>query len=229
MLLCPGRINLDDNIEWFVPIRSVNGFAYCKNCLIEFGELLEQKYFSIERGLDYHCSYDKNFEDASLLIDNIRISIINPDNLYRFPKKRSTETSLTIGLPINQKYGIVIENCDEDMYSKISIGSVKYGNDENSYYTKPERNIIIEYTNNVPELIFKEFQVVSLVIKKWKKHPDADMAKYHIIDGDPIEIKLNLMKDDTALTNMNNIVRYYNNLRHNTNKANKIIVIQNFV
>ncbi|QKF94037.1 hypothetical protein QKU48_gp0579 [Fadolivirus algeromassiliense] len=226
MILCPGRINNNDEMEWFVPIDSKNHAAYCKNCYYEFGDTIEQKYFTIEKGLEYYCSYNRNFDDSSIMLDNIRISVVNPVNLYRYRKLLFVGSSMHVGIGKNQPYMIVIETCNEDENKKVSIENLKYNDINDQYPTKPERNIIIDHILNKPHLIYNVDHNMSFTLKKWKKHDDPELSKYHVIDGEPIDITIKFVNDTYAEKTMNDVLNYYENMG---TENNKIIVVHDFV
>lgn len=230
MTLCPGKINNNDTLNWYIPINSKNE-AYCENCIMKFGDSIEHKYFTIEHGLQYHCCYNRNFDNSCLIIENIRVSIVNPDNLYRFPIRKNlsiwrNEQIISAELPFDQNYMIVLEmhneNNQDNENNKINIMSMTYNGNKEMHNRKPEEHIIIDSVSNLPNLIFKEYSLIGLSIAKWKRRNDHELSKYYIIEGNPINVKINLLRNDAILNEMNCQLNFRNII-------NKTVVINDFI
>ena len=239
IIVCPGKIPIK-NIDqpWYMPYTTINddkdkdkvNSVLCENCYKTFGLLPEfPQCFKIVYGQNYICGNSlRSFDKSSVTKNNIRVSLMNPDNFfrYRFYKFRN---ELTFHIPKNEKYVIIIENLDRlQKDTKISVDHVEHNGTESRYYDKKYPHYLIlddtDETSSYNSSCGEHY--VKFTIKKWVKMNDPNMKKcYKLLDGDStFEFKLNFNNGEAKL--MNNILEINKNLEYTTKK---IIVIENFI
>lgn len=214
---CSGKIPIYYNneqqhenecIPWFE--SEDNKLIYCQQCFIENrNELIEKKINMepITHNKTCYCMHNKNFSNFCLTTENIRISIVNPENYYRYKKISENNNLMIVGLPNNSKYMIVVENCNP--YSFISFSTIKHGNDINNYYANmDQRCLVIKSMCHGDDLIFDEKlndkNLITLIICIWRQHPDDSVRKCYLMVKEPIVIKLQLIHRETEI-NINKI------------------------
>jgi len=179
----------------------------------------------METSTDLCCHYDKNFESASITKNEVRLSIANPSNNYRFNKIKSSDTEITVGLPENQRYMIILEVCDDDINGKISIESLTHNGIDNSMCNSSERYIVIQFMSYANDLIFRENETINIHVQKWIKHPESDMSGFYILNDD-IHFTINLVCNNNEKNNMNKYEKQNGMIR---DASKKIIIINNFM
>ena len=221
---CSGKIpvyynNEEQDKNECIPWYESDGanLMYCQQCFLDNrSKLIENKISMkpITNNKTCYCMSDKDFSDFCFISENIRVSIVNPDNYYRYKKMSEYTNSMIVGLPNDSKYMIVVENCNPNSF--ISIGTIIHGNEVNNYYVSMDpRCLIIKSMCHGDDLIFDEKlndkNSITLTICVWRQHPDDNMRKYHLMVKDPITIRLQLIQRKTEIN------------------VNKINVIEDFV
>lgn len=246
IVLCPGKIPIKNKEQpWYLPI----GNNYPENCVIceccykNYNKYLYPVCFKIVHGDKYFCWCNlRTFDKSSICINNIRVSVINPTNFYRYRiVKRKDKINFCI--PKNGKYIVIaenMENCNinlshncvqEDVHNtKISVDIVLSNDTESRYYDKKYPNYLI-IDNSEDCLVYNNPCVngcfVNFIIKKWTKLNDPEMKKYYsLVDNGETEFEFQLIFNDTEYKNMENAIELNKNLSINTNKS---IFIENFI
>jgi len=233
---CPGKVITRKKRNWYFPFTELNKSTnlakiYCEHCFNEYSYGLNELQFTVNNVDEHYCSSDKDFNDASIIIDNIRVSIVNPKNLYRYKKIKSTTTTAIIGIPSNEPYVIVIENCDKNT-TKITISDIFHDNIENIYYNNEHSNNkenfhIIDKMSHGEPLIFndKYKNIINLKVIKWKKASDNG-SSFLTINGNPITFSIRLVKNDNCLKEINDLIAYYKSLEE---QNKKIVIVNDFI
>lgn len=222
---CTGRAVVNKNRKWYKTIDNAN--IFCENCYNEYNNYINAIQFILMFGKDYSCSWDKDFSDSSLCYNNIRISVINPDVFYRYKKIKSTNTTLTLGLPNKQKYMILVESCDKSI--KLTVNNILHDNIENEYYGNPEYFHLIDKMSYNDDLIFNDSNknIISFYVTKWKKVID-DNGNHYIMQEEPIQFSIKLSRNENERIIMNEEIEFYKSIKDNNNN-DKIIIIDNFI
>jgi hypothetical protein len=227
---CPGKIITGKHSNWYLPYNDKNSTKiYCEHCFNEYSYCMNELQFLCVKSREYSCSNDKDFNESCIINNNIRVSIVNPTNYYRYKKIRSTTSTAMIGLPNSAEYIIVIENYDKTT-CKITVNDIFHDNIENTYYDKlynrDNFHIIDQMSHNEP-LIFNEQNknIITLKVNKWKKHFDNG-SNYLVMNGEPITFNIKLVKNDNAVREMESSSEYYKSLKE---QNKKIVIVNDFV
>ena len=230
---CPGKIITGKTRNWYLPLNNDTVVEkkhsikiYCEHCLNEYGYGIPEVQFKLIKSKEYSCSSDRDFNDSSISINGVRVSIVNPNNFYRYKKLRSTNATATIGIPNNEPFMIVVENCDKNTTS-ITVDDIVHDNVENTYYINKETFHIIDTMSHNEQLIFNEQNrnIISLKVIKWKKNTENG-SSYLVMNGDPINFSIKLTKNDNNLKEIKESLEYYQSLK---DQCKKIIIIDDFV
>ena len=211
IVLCPGKIPIRSKDQpWYAPIGDYpTNFVLCENCYKIFGGMMDPICFQKVYNEKYICSCTlRTFDKSSITINNIRVSIMNPDNFFRYRISKFRD-EITFHIPKNEKYVIIVENLDSlSNDSKISVDLVEYDNTESRYYDKkyPQYLILdgsedyLAYNSSCAE------HHVKFNIKKWIKIDEPDTKKYYKLfsEDSVFEFKLNFSNGEAKL--MNNIL-----------------------
>jgi len=231
IVLCPGKIPIRNKEQpWYAPIDDnypIN-CVICECCYKHYGKLLEPICFKVVYGEKYYCWCGlRTFDKSSVTINNIRVSVINPDNFFRYRLSKRKD-KIHVHIPKDHKYIIIAENMDEGSDSKISVDEVSYSDIDVRYYDKkyPYYLIIdnedyIAYNN-----LSNSEQNVNFIIKKWTKSTDPDMKSYYTLVNDDSYFEFQLIFGDNESKIMNSVIEINKNLSENTGK---IILIDNFI
>lgn len=227
---CPGKIITGKKRDWYLPYNAtIPTKVYCEHCLSEYSYCIDETQFKLVNSPIYCCSLDKDFNDRSISISGIRMSILNPINHYRYKKTKSTNTTATFGLSHGEQYMIIIENYDKNT-SKITVSDILHDNIENEYYdsTMNEDNfIIINSMSHGESLIFDEQKknIINLKVIKWKKNMENG-SSYLVMNGDPINFSIRLVKNENSLKEIRELAEYYNSIK---DQNKKIIIVDDFI
>lgn len=224
VILCPGKIPIKSLKQpWYASYDDNNKFILCENCYKTFGKMMDINCFKVVYGSNYTCSCTlRTFDKSSVTINNIRVSVMNPVNFFRY-RITKFRNEVTFHIPKNEKYVIIIENLTPD--TKISVDTVEHNNSESRYYDKKYPHyLILDESDNETTSCAEHY--LKFTIKKWIKMHEPNMKKcYKLVNGDSrFEFKLNFNNSETKL--MNNILEINKNLEDPTDK---IILIENFI
>lgn len=230
IVLCPGKIPIRNKEQpWYAPIGDYpTNCVICECCYKHYGKELEPICFRIVYGEKYHCWCElRSFDKSSIMMNNIRVSVINPENYFRYRiSKRRDE--IIFHIPKDEKYQIIIENMNSRTDSKISIDDVNYDDIEVRYYDKkyPQYLIIdnedyIAYNN-----LFRIEQHINFGVKKWVRPVDQYMKPHFIRGDDDAYFEITLFFSENENKIMNSIIEINKNL---SDKTGKIILIDNFI
>jgi hypothetical protein len=153
-LICNGRIRCTQNDrKWYLK-KGESSLVYscCEICFNNHIKDTPKEEFYVETSYIHsaNCDYylydsDYNFEDCSIILNNIRLSIID-DMGHRFKLDKELENTFLVDE--NIEYRFVIENLSaykDKENSKIKLDYCKINNDEFKLYSPNEmENYIIE-------------------------------------------------------------------------------------
>ncbi|MCJ7636411.1 MAG: hypothetical protein MUO21_02880, partial [Nitrososphaeraceae archaeon] len=89
--LCPGKIPIrNEEQPWYAPIGDYpSNYVLCECCYKHYGKALDSICYKVVYGEKYFCSCSlRTFDKSSLTYNNIRVSVINPDNFFRYRMSR---------------------------------------------------------------------------------------------------------------------------------------------
>lgn len=228
--LCPGKINTDKKMVWYSPVSKYPSYhTYCENCFKEYSNLMENIAFTVNKDKNNRCYWNKNFDDSSITVNDIKISVFNPENYYRYKKVKSKtfDTTLTIGIPQNHKYMVSIESCDDDV--KLTVECIVHRDIKNSSLTLPEISHIIDKINYTDDLVFNDksdYNLITFKVKKWIKSSDKDLHKYYVMKDNSTKFTINLVRNENEIQRMNREIEKSKSLNV---KINKIVIVNDFV
>ena len=222
--LCPGKtiMNHEDQI-WYKTIDPPTKI-YCESCFKEHSNEIDCNMFHLETGKGYYCQWVNNFTNFGL-INNTKVYIVDMNTFYRYPINKANGDYMRVYLPNNTKYMIIIENCEEND-SKLSIKNVMHGDVQNTIYSELGDNLVIKTMSYTHDLLFNEEsnKLVNILLDRWKK--DYVDGVYYLINNDPINIVIELIRDDFEYEKMTELLKYYKKLEVN---KRKIIIVDNFI
>lgn len=231
IVLCPGRIPIRNSEQpWFSPVNdgdgdcNEEGKVICECCYKYYGKDLDSTCYKIVYGPKYHCSNKlRSFDELSITINNIRLSVINPDNFFRYRMTR-TISEIIFHIPKDERYQIIIENLDQnDIKTKISVDLVNYDDIEVRYYDKKYPYYLI--IDNEDYLAYHNMsrieQKIDFIIKKWRK-----LDNNYIRDENDAYFDIKLEFCDNEEKIMNSVIEINKNMPDNNHK---IILIDNFI
>jgi len=224
--LCPGKINIKrPTQQWYIPVNIEK--YYCEACLKNYSDIIEQIQFNLEIGTKHHCDWNRDFAKSSLMISNVRISIVNPTTLYRYKVKKVNSTSIKVGIPDKTNYMIVIENCELDTDIRICVENIKHGDVDNTYYNKLKDIQIVKLASYASELMYDasdyDKNVITFQISKLVRQ--SNNQYYKLIDN-PFNVQIELVTDNSEIEQMNNtVVKYEKTL----SEIKKIIIIDDCI
>lgn len=231
--LCPGKIPIrNDEQPWYAPIGDYpSNYVLCECCYKHYGKSLDPICYKVVYGEKYYCSCSlRTFDKSSIVCNNIRVSVINPDNFFRYRmSKRKSE--IIFHIPKDERYQIIVENMDvsETANSKISVDLVNYDNDvEVRYYDKkyPYYLIIDNEDYMAYNNLSKIEQHVDFVVRKWFRPSDPYMKAHYVKDENETYFEITLNFCDNEKVIMDSIIEINKSL---PDKTGRIIVIDNFV
>lgn len=222
LYLCPGNLTVKEDQVWYKSINSNK--TYCEACFLKNSDKINENVFYLETGGNYHCCWKNDFVKHSVVVNNIKVSILDAKTLYRY-KVKTINNSCKICIPNDTQYIIAIENCDINN-TKLSIKNIMHDDVRNIVYSELGDGLIISSMSYTEDLVFDKSlnNIINITVDKWKKHY-IDTSCY-ALDTNPVNITVQLIEDEGEAKKITNILKYYKNL-HVSKK--KIIVINNFI
>lgn len=232
--LCPGKIEIKQkNQHWYIPAKygKICEKYYCESCFKEFSNALSnQSQFSLEVGTKHYCDWNREFKKSSIVINNVRISIVNPYTLYRYQIKEVNDFKIKVGIPNKTNYMIAIENWENNDNTRILIENIKHGDKINQYYCKIKNNLSINFMSYESDLTYDEsdekLNTITFTINKLIRRSEYGIGSYYVVDGKPFDVQIELVTDNDESNKMNNVIDKYKNL---TTTKKKIIIVDNFI
>lgn len=243
---CPGKIRIAGihaNQKWFMPIQmnsrncqssSLDKITYCESCFKKYSNEMQELQFYLNQSQmsdnKNYCHWNcDEFKDSSVIFNGMRISIVNAGTLYRYKLQSFTKTSMTIGLPENTFYMMVIENCDKYMDTKMNIENIMHGDQYNFYDPASKKNsLVIPFMNYSSDLVFNEADddknIITFTLNKWIEHMKDNCRFYGL--NNSIEFKIKLVRDDNENDKMRELMEKYDSIDTHTKK---IIITDNFI
>lgn len=221
--LCPGKTIMDyDDQIWYKTINHPIKI-YCESCFKEHSNEIDCNMFHLETGKGYHCQWDNSFANFGL-VDNIKLYIVDMNTFYRYPINKVNNNYMRVYLPNNTKYMIIIENYEDD--SKLSIKNIMHEDIENTIYSELGDNLVIKTMSYTHDLLFNDElnKVINISLDRWKK--DYVDGVYYLINDSPINIVIELIRDDSEYEKMVELIEYYKKLEVN---KRKIVIVDNFI
>ncbi|ARF09456.1 hypothetical protein Indivirus_1_79 [Indivirus ILV1] len=230
IVLCPGKIPIRNKTQpWYAPIGDYpSNYVICECCFKHYGKLLHPICFKIVYGEKYHCWCEfRTFDKSSIKINNVRVSVINPENYFRYRiTKKNNE--IIFNIPEDGKYQIIVENMDHKSDSKISVDVVNYDDIEVRYYDKkyPQYLIIDNDDYIVYNNLSKIEQHIDFVIKEWIKSTDPYMKSHYIRRDNKSYYSITLLFNNNEDKIINSIIEINKNLSDNNGK---VVLIEDFM
>jgi hypothetical protein len=227
---CPGKIKIKKNNQrWYAPVDNKN-ITYCEPCFKKYGDSIKNIQFYLNGNENNYCHWDhEDFKNSSILINNMRISVVNPITLYRYQVLAQDDISMSVGVPNNTPYMIVIENCDLYTDSRISIENIMHGDSPNIFDTRSKKNrLTILFMSYSSDLIFNENNnnAISFTISKWIKYNDNCCGPYYGLYSMIHNFTIELLRNDSENKNMRDMIKEF---RMIDNNIKKIVVVDNFL
>jgi hypothetical protein len=235
IVLCPGKIPIRSvNQPWYMPITHdiqslTNPNVMCENCYKIFGGMVDPICFKIVYGEKYTCACTlRSFDKSSITLNNIRVSIMNPDNFFRYRISKFRD-EVTFHIPKDEKYIIIVENLDSNNNTKISVDQGEHNGCESRYYDKKYPYYLV-LDDSDDYLLYNNScateQIVQFNVKKWEKINEPDMKKYYKLSNYESFFEFKINRNPSEGKVMNNILDINKNLK---DRSDKIILIENFV
>lgn len=214
---CPGKIAVTDTestVQFY--ISKDKKLSYCSYCFHKYKDKIDTKQFELSKNNKYYCMWNVDFSDSSLVLDDIRVSIVNPENYYRYNKQiidQDYNNGICVGINNNSKFMVVIENISNEPKHKISLSSIVHNNEVNTYYANLESDcIIVKYMSYNHDLIFddsnyRKKHIIKLSINKWKQQIIEGTPTY-ILDKESVDFSIHLVrkKEDINVVSYNSLV-----------------------
>lgn len=226
---CPGKIKIKGAYGCWYCIDNTSKETFCESCVLKYGNLIQNKQLWISNREINKCYWQSDgFKDSSALINNIRISIVDRYTLYRYKMETYNNINFTVNLPNKSLYMILLENCDTNVDSRISVGNIMHGDEYNFYDPQSKKNkILIPFMSHSSDLVFDENNInkntLHLTIYKWIKCND-EFGSFYGLYKSPINITIDLIRNDNEINKIKKTIQEFNNY-----KNDKITIIDNYL
>ena len=231
IILCPGKIPIKSNTQpWYVPYTDSSehkNLVLCESCYKTFGGMMDPICFKVVFG-NYVCNCSmRTFDKSSVIINNIRVSFMNPNNFFRY-RVSKFRNEITINIPRNEPCKLIVENLEtfENKEKKISVEIIEYNETEIHYHDKKYPQYLIidmddQYNKSSASEKFVKFRV-----NKWERMKEKDMKQYYQLVDNTTEFKFKLNYTNGEIKVMNHILDINEKLPE---RKEKIILIEDYI